>query len=72
LVLPLDLLVCELAHVEPQQIFAFLKGRKIKRIVFVHLAQRHFDQMEKLRRQAETALGDVQLSFASDGAEISF
>src|ERR1043166_4408270 len=33
---PLDLLVCELAHVKPEELFAYLKGRDIKRIIFTH------------------------------------
>lgn len=69
---PIDLLVCELAHVNPEQLFDFLKGRQIRRIVFVHLTQKRFEHVDELRAQVVAQLGHIQVSFAVDGDEIAF
>jgi ribonuclease Z len=69
---PVDLLVCELAHVNPVELFGFLKGLPIKHIVFVHLAQKQFEHIEELRSLAALQLAHVQVSFALDGDEIIF
>ncbi len=67
---PLDLLVCELAHATPEALFGFLQGRPIKKIVFVHLARRYWDNLPKIRAQASQMLGRIPCCFAQDGEEI--
>ncbi len=69
---PLDLLVCELAHFRAEELFQYLQGRKIKRIVFVHLARRYWENLKETRRLAAKMLPDVDLQFAHDGEEITF
>jgi ribonuclease BN (tRNA processing enzyme) len=69
---PLDLLVCELAHFSPEEIFRYLNGRDIKRIVFVHLAQSLQEDLAKTRRLAERMLSGIPHMFARDGEEIGF
>jgi len=63
---PLDLLVCELAHFKPEHLFDYLKGRKIKRIAFVHLGRSYWEGLEEVRRLAAKVLPDVKSSFPLD------
>ena len=69
---PLDLLVCELAHFEAEKLFDYLRGRPIKRIVFMHLARRYWENLEATRRLAEERLGGIPHTFAHAGEEIMF
>jgi ribonuclease BN (tRNA processing enzyme) len=69
---PLDLLVCELAHFEPADLFDYLRGREIKRIAFVHLAGPFWKNLKKTRQLAAKMLPDVEISFPFDQEEISF
>ncbi len=69
---PLDLLVCELAHFSPEDVFRYLNGRNIGRIIFVHLAQSLREDLPKTRRLAERMLPGIPHSFARDGEEIAF
>lgn len=68
---PLDLLVCEIAHCQPADLFEYLKGRRIKRIVFIHLARRHWDNLEETRALAAKILGRIPFVFAHNGEEIA-
>ncbi len=68
---PLDLLVCELAHFRPADLFNYLQGRKVKKIVFIHLGRRCWDKLEETRLLAEKMLPDVSITFARDGQEIT-
>jgi ribonuclease BN (tRNA processing enzyme) len=68
---PVDMLVCELAHFEAEDLFAYLKGRDIKKIVFMHMARPHWENLPKLRRLATKMLGGIPFVFAKDGQEIS-
>jgi ribonuclease BN (tRNA processing enzyme) len=69
---PLDLLVCELAHFSPESMFRYLRGRKIKRIVFVHLARPYWDNLRRTREAAARMLGGIPATFAKDGEEVAF
>lgn len=40
LALPCDVLVCELAHFEPEELFGYLGGKAIGRLCLTHLAER--------------------------------
>ncbi len=64
---PLDMLVCELAHIEVEQLFEHLSSRQIRRIVFVHLSQKQLDRLDHIKSLAEKHLPQVQISFATDG-----
>lgn len=66
---PLDLLVCELAHFNPQDLFRYLQGRPIKRIVFIHLPQRYRQALKQIRRLGRKMLGGIPFDFAADGQE---
>jgi ribonuclease Z len=69
---PLDVLVCELAHFQPEEMFRYLQGRKVKRIVFVHLARPYWDDLELTRQLAGRMLPGIPITFAKDGEEITF
>jgi hypothetical protein len=42
---PLDLLVCEIAHFTPEEIFSYLRQRPVRRVVFVHLARDYWTDL---------------------------
>jgi Cft2 family RNA processing exonuclease len=69
---PLDLLVCELAHFSPEEIFRYLQGRPVKRVVFVHLARDCWNNMDRIRCLAAKMLPDIPHAFPKDGAVIQF
>lgn len=68
---PLDLLVCELSHFPPEEMFNYLRGRSIKRVVFVHLSRALWKDFAKTRRLAAKMLPDIPHTFARDDAEFS-
>jgi hypothetical protein len=67
---PLDLLVCEMAHFAPEDLFFYLRGRRIKRVVFVHLGRTYWEDIGKTRRLAARMLPDIPHTFAHDGTVI--
>jgi ribonuclease Z len=66
---PLDLLVCELAHFSAVELFQYLRGREIKRIVFMHLARQHWENLKETKRLAAKMLPGVPVAFARDNDE---
>ena len=68
---PLDLLVCELAHFTPEDLFRYLRGRAIQRIAFVHLSGRHWEKLNSLRRLAVKMLPGIDCRFAHDDEQIA-
>jgi ribonuclease Z len=68
---PLDLLVCELAHVELEHLAAMLRGRPIGRIVFMHVAREFWQDRPGTRRRLKAALGPIPFTFARDGDRFS-
>jgi ribonuclease BN (tRNA processing enzyme) len=64
---PTDLLVCELAHFEPAQLFAFLQGKPIKRLLLTHLLHEYYDQREEVANLAREMLPGVTIEIAHDG-----
>ena len=67
---PLDLLVCEMAHFAPEAIFSYLRGRRIKRVAFVHLARSYWANINQVRRVAAKMLPDIPHLFPKDGTVI--
>ena len=64
---PLDLFCCELAHVEPAELFALLAGKEIGHVCFTHLSRPYRENLEALKAQAAEALGGMQVTFLEDG-----
>lgn len=69
---PLDLLVCEISHFSPEQLFAYLAGREIGRVVFMHLAQPFRENFTRTRRLAARMLPGIPQTFVRDLDEIPF
>jgi Cft2 family RNA processing exonuclease len=67
---PVDLLVCELAHFEPKDLFRYLKGRDIGRIVFMHVARQYREDQAGITKLAQRHLGDIPFTFATDGMQV--
>jgi len=64
---PLDLLVCELSHVSPTDLFVKLRGRKIGKVVFTHVSRELWAARTRLRRDATRALDGIPFVIARDG-----
>jgi ribonuclease Z len=68
---PLDLLVCELAHFPAEDLFNYLRGRAIKRIIFMHVGRPHWENLARTRRLAKKLLDGIPFSFARDNQEVT-
>ena len=64
---PLDLLVCELAHIELAPLAGMLRGRAIGRIVFMHLSQEYWQDLPGTRKRLKALLGGIPFIIAKDG-----
>jgi len=69
---PLELLVCELAHFTPRNIFQYLHGRPIQRVAFVHVNRRLRNNIAATRRLAAKLLPNIPHSFPADLEQIAF
>ncbi len=69
---PIDLLMCELAHFSPQEIFTFLHGRKVKRVSFMHVGRPFYEDLARTGRLAAKMLPNIPHSFPRDLDQISF
>jgi ribonuclease Z len=68
---PLDLLVCELSHFQPEDLFLYLQRRQIKRILFMHVGRSYWEDLKKIQRLAAKMMPDIPFTFLRDGQEIS-
>ena len=68
---PLDLLVCELAHFRAEDLFRYLNGRDIGKIVFVHVARPYWRDLKNTRALAAKLLPKIPFVFAKDGDEVN-
>ena len=64
---PVDLLVCELAHVEPSELFNYLPTQKIGHIAFTHLSRPFRSNLRELKAQAAESLKGISHTFLNDG-----
>jgi len=70
---PCDVLVCELSHFRPEDLFGALRGRTIGQLVFNHLAPGLNGGEEDLVRAAREALPEVgKVTAVRDGDRIEF
>jgi ribonuclease BN (tRNA processing enzyme) len=67
---PLDLLVCELAHFHPEDLFLYLQGRAIKKILFMHVGRSYWEDLKKTQRLAAKMMPNIRFGFLHDGQEI--
>ena len=66
----LDLLVCELSHFTPEEIFSYLRNRPVKQIAFVHIARAYRKNLPALRRLARKQIPNIRCDFPDDGDEV--
>jgi len=70
---PCDVLVCELSHFRPEELFTLLRGRTIGRLVFNHLAPELNGREHELLEAAREALPQIDEVIAvRDGDRIEF
>ncbi len=67
---PVDLLVCELAHFEPDALFQYLKGKPVKKILLTHVDEAFYKIRPKILKSAEKYLGKGKVKFATDGMTV--
>jgi ribonuclease Z len=68
---PVDLLVCELAHFRPRELFKYLSERPVARVIFVHVSRQYWRKLDATRELAARMLGPIPFHFAQDGEEIA-
>lgn len=64
---PVELLVCELAHFEPDELFTCLREHTMRQAAFVHLARRLRARLSQVKRRAQKSLPGVACVFPEDG-----
>jgi len=70
---PCDVLVCELSHFSPEELFAALRDRTIGRLVFNHLAPELNGREEELVLSAGRALPQIgEITTVRDGDRVEF
>ncbi len=70
---PCDVLVCELSHFSPDELFHFLEGKSIGRLVLNHLAPGLAGREQMLVAQAQRALPEVkEVVIPRDGEMVDF
>lgn len=69
---PLQLLVVELSHASPEDLFELLATRSIMRSAFVHLRDADWKKRGLLRREAASKLKRTRVFFPKDGQQIPF
>jgi ribonuclease BN (tRNA processing enzyme) len=65
-----DLLVCELAHFRPAELFEFLDKRRIGKLVLTHLAPELRGSEELILEEARGALPGTEVLVANDGLRV--
>ncbi|MEX1045197.1 MAG: MBL fold metallo-hydrolase [Chthoniobacterales bacterium] len=70
---PCDVLVCELSHFTPEELFGFLRGRQIGELVLTHLSGELAGREEEIVSAARQALGpSSRVRVLRDGDEVDF
>lgn len=65
-----DTLVCELAHIDPIELFELVAGKKLRMLALVHLDGKYRAGIKELLSLAEKMIPDVKLVVPDDGMEI--
>lgn len=63
---PLDLLVCELAHFHPEDLFEYLKDHVVRHLVLTHLGRPQRKRLDEIRRNVARILPGWRVTFAED------
>jgi ribonuclease BN (tRNA processing enzyme) len=67
---PVDLLVSELAHFPPSELFRFLNPRPVRKILLTHLAPEMYGNEESIVQQARKELPETEILVATDGLSV--
>lgn len=67
---PLDLLICELAHVDLVEVCRYLRTRPVKKVAFVHLERRLWEDVANTERALGVQMGDRAFLVVRDGQEV--
>ena len=67
---PVDLLVCEASHFEPQALFDYLSKHRLKRLALVHISRGNWEQRDKIREAARKTLPGVEVLVPRDQEHI--
>jgi len=65
-----DVLVCELAHFDLEDIFNYLAGKDIKKIIFTHVGGPFYKDLPRVKRMATRLLKGKTVVFAKDGMQL--
>src|ERR1700722_13820275 len=68
---PVDLLISELAHFSPSELFHFLGPQKVRKLLLTHLARELYDNEESIVQKARKELPETAILIAKDGLKIS-
>jgi len=68
---PVDVLVCEAAHVGLEELGRFLEGRRVKRLVLIHLPESMWRDLPRTKQRAAQALGAIPFTIALEGEELA-
>jgi len=73
LAVPCDVLVCELSHFAPDELFDFLRGKQIRQLVLTHLSGSLAGQEDEIAAAAREALPQIaRVEVVRDGSELEF
>ena len=65
---PLDLLVCELAHFEAEELFAYLQHRPVRRLALIHLGRQYWGRQDEILALAAKMLPGLPVEMPRDGS----
>lgn len=70
---PCDVLICELAHFEPEALFAYLQGKRIGRLFLTHLTNRFLGEIARIEALAAEMLPALPpVTVLADGERVEF
>ena len=69
---PCDLLVCELAHYEPEELFAFLADKPVRRVCLTHLTAEFAARADEICELGRRILPRVEIAAMTDGTRVEF
>jgi ribonuclease BN (tRNA processing enzyme) len=69
---PVDLLVSELAHFPPRELFRFLRARKVRKLLLTHFAPELLEHQASVITDASKDLPETLTLLANDRLRVSF
>lgn len=68
---PVDVLISELAHFPPSELFRFLESRKVSKLLLTHLAPELRRHEESILEEARNTLPETAVLVANDGLRVA-